>query len=67
MCNLCAGTEEERKAARRDHIVLAEKMEALAKAYRSMASGTLAPHGNEATTVGHAARAVVRELVAEWV
>lgn len=67
MCNLCAGTEEERVAARRNNIFQAKQMEALAKAYRDMASGMLNPHGDEAKKVGNVARSLVRELVAEWV
>lgn len=67
MCNLCAGTEEEREMARKNTILYAEQMEALATAYRHMAAGTLKPHSDEAKKVGNVARSLVRELVAEWV
>ena len=67
MCNLCAGTEEERAAAKRRHGFHAEQMEALATAYRDMAAGKLNPHSDEAKKVGLVARSLIRELVAEWV
>jgi len=67
MCNLCAGTEEERALARKEHVFYAEQMESLATAYRCMANGTLNPHSKEANKVGNVARSLIRELVAEWI
>lgn len=67
MCNLCAGTDEDRAVARKAHVFYAEQMEALATAYRCLASGTINPHSKEANRVGNVARSLIRELVAEWV
>lgn len=67
MCELCGGTETERESARIAMIFQAEQMEALAAAYRRMASGTISPHSDDSKKVGMVARSVVKELVAEWV
>ena len=45
----------------------AEQMDALAKAYRGMASGTINPHSDDSKKIGFVARSLLKELVAEWV
>lgn len=67
MCNLCDSDIEVRvKEANRLREVAA-RMERLARHYNMMANGQLKPHSQEAVGTGATARAVIRDLVEDWV
>lgn len=68
MCKLCSGDEKERLSAKQSHLRAAERMRNLAQAYEDMAYGQLDPHkGQRIEGVAVTAKAVIRDLVDDWV
>lgn len=69
MCNLCGTSVEDKQAARNHCLTIAEQLVALAEIYREFAWGDLKPHGDSPrlSNAGSMAKAVIRELVGEWV
>ena len=67
MCGLCSNDENVREEAVKEMYRTAEMLERLAAKYRDMAHLEIKPHTDESKRMGETARAVVRQLVAEWV
>jgi hypothetical protein len=66
MCQLCSDDEKEKKNAAEECRGLAERCERMAAYQYRLANGNLKPHSEDAKTVGHLAKTLIRELVAEY-
>lgn len=65
MCSLCSRDPDQLKAAREGTLMVAERLERMARILRGLASGQLKPHddNNGGTSC---ARMLIRYLVEEW-
>lgn len=67
MCDLCSDDNVTRGKAKNEALYIADRLERTAEFYRRMAHGEVKPHSDAAKTFSHAARALVRDLVQDWV
>lgn len=67
MCDLCSDDNVIRGKARNEALYIAGRLERAAEFYRRMAHGEVKPHSDASANFSHTARALVRELVREWV
>lgn len=66
MCEFC-GTEDERRQAATTALYVANRAEKVARHYRDLAHGTIKPHTDEMKRIEVVARALIRDLVDDWV
>ena len=67
MCNLCSSDIEEKAAAVKAHLFMADRLASLSGFYAHLARGSIDPHSDDAKKGGLVARSIIRELVEEWV
>ncbi len=66
MCELCSVEPEEREAAEKAALVMAQRLADLAHRYRALSDRSLKPHTDRAVGIKAIALGLVRDLVVEW-
>lgn len=67
MCRLCSEDENEVKSERNQINYIADKLEQIARHYRSIAKGDIKPHTDNYKSINAVVCTVIRYLVDEWV